>query len=66
MSDYLCINYCCMSCGYTWDDTIPLGAMAGACQCPNCEETVQGSMDSSTTKDTEGSAVGRTTTAQGP
>jgi len=45
MSDFIRINYCCPTCGHTWDDYIPLGAMAGACQCPNCEETVQASMD---------------------
>lgn len=46
MTEYLNINYCCPSCGHTWDEAIPLGTMAGTCQCPNCEESVPGSMDS--------------------
>lgn len=45
MNDMLIINYFCPACGYSWEDSIPAGAMVGACQCPNCEEQVPGSME---------------------
>jgi len=45
MSDILTINYFCPACGYSWEDTFSTGAMAGTCQCPNCEEQVPGFME---------------------
>ena len=45
MTHFTTINYCCPACGHTWEESIPAGAMAGTCQCPNCEEQVPGSME---------------------
>lgn len=45
MSNIITINYCCPTCGHTWEDSVSVGAMAGTCTCPNCEEQVQGSME---------------------
>lgn len=44
MSQIITINYCCQTCGHTWDDCFSIDAMEGICQCPNCEESVHGSV----------------------
>ena len=36
------IHYVCPVCGYAWDDAITDSMTVATCQCPNCEEQVEG------------------------
>jgi len=45
MSNVITLNYYCPTCGHAWEDSFDLGAMAGTCQCPNCEEQVPALME---------------------